>query len=414
MDARYVHLSSDASDDQLRLSPVLAETVARWSADRESSAVVIRHQRPYILLGPKDRRLPRLSEAVAWLNSLGYPVFMRIGGGSAVLLDEECLSFAVSQPCRDFTVWADNFRSMAQGVIDGLQSIGIDAGFGRASGSYCEGPYDLVADGKKIAGIAQAIRGGFALVSGMLLIRQDPVRTTALLQEFYERAGSTLILDPNAVTALARLRGMARLDVEQVEAALKAGFSLHYRLNDQPLTPKELELAQQLMTERQLTEAIEPAVAAAWRAGHEAVEAPPDGAGATKAAAELARVLADEVVGAIEGRITEGIASLEASGTVGDDSLGELVGIAYRDWKGARVDAAAVDVALRAYAAGSLAGATASGARVRWVLETSQPCADCDDNALSEPLEPGEAFPTGQVQPPLHEGCRCVLVAVPG
>lgn len=250
-DARFIHLSASSPPDQLRLSPVLAETVARWSADRAESAVVIRHQKPYVLLGPKDRRLPHLSDAVAWLNDKGYPVFMRIGGGSAVLLDEECLSFAVTKPCRDFTVWESNFKSMAEGVIDGLRGIGIEASFGRAVGSYCEGPYDLVAEGRKIAGIAQAIRGGFALVSGMLLIRQDPVSTTALLQAFYERAGSDLVLDPHAVTALHRLPHMADLTTERVEQALVDGFSQHYHLCPEPLSPEELALARSLFEERQ-------------------------------------------------------------------------------------------------------------------------------------------------------------------
>ncbi|PSR24054.1 MAG: ligase [Sulfobacillus acidophilus] len=253
VEARFVQLSRTAPPSQLRLSPVLAETIARWSADRQSSAVVVRHQNPYVLLGPKDRRLPHLSDAVRWLNRRGYPVFMRIGGGSAVVLDEQCLSFAVSQPCRDFTIWEANFRRLAQGVIDGLMDLGIASGFGRAVGSYCEGPYDLVANGRKIAGIAQAIRGGFALVSGMLLIRQDPVATTALLQEFYQRAGSDLVLDPNAVTALTRLPGMSTLTIESVETALRDGFSQHFRLQQQPLTPEELALAEQLLSERRLT-----------------------------------------------------------------------------------------------------------------------------------------------------------------
>ncbi len=253
MDARFVHVSRQAPSEILRLSPVLAETVARWSADRQSAAVVIRHQRPYILLGPKDRRLPHLNSAVRWLNDQGYPVFMRIGGGSAVLLDEQCLSFAVSQPCHDFTVWEANFRSMSQGVIDGLRGLGINCDFGRAVGSYCEGPYDLVSDGRKIAGIAQAIRGGFALVSGMLLIRQDPLATTRLLQQFYSRAGSDLILDPNAVTALTRLPQMSELTVEQVEEGLYRGFAQHFTLHSQELSPEEVALAQQLMRKRQLT-----------------------------------------------------------------------------------------------------------------------------------------------------------------
>lgn len=253
MDTRFVHLSRHAPAELLKLSPVVAETVARWSAARESCAVVIRHQRPYVLLGPKDRRLPALAEAVQWLNQQHYPVFMRIGGGSAVLLDDACLSFAISQPCSDFTVWEANFKSMAQGVIDGLRGIGIPAEFGRAVGSYCEGPYDLVADGRKIAGIAQAIRGGFALVSGMLLVHQDPLATTRLLQEFYLRAGSDLLLDPNAVTALDRLPRQSDLTVEAVEEALRVGFSQHYHLIDAPLTAQEILLAEQLLTERMLT-----------------------------------------------------------------------------------------------------------------------------------------------------------------
>lgn len=249
--ARYIHIGADAPAKNIRLSPVLAEIAARWSATQEATAVVIRHQMPYILLGPKDRRLPRLDSAVQWLKAQGYPVFMRIGGGSAVLLDRECLSFAVSRPCRDFTVWEDNFRSMSLGVIDGLSSIGIRCTFGRAKGSYCEGPFDLVVDGQKIAGIAQAIRGGFALVSGMLLIRQDPLATTALLQEFYRRAGSSLVLDAQAVTALSRLSGCQDLEMSDVESALAYGFSRHYDLNPLALSDEEYQMGEALLRERQ-------------------------------------------------------------------------------------------------------------------------------------------------------------------
>jgi hypothetical protein len=39
-----------------------------------------------------------------------------------------------------------------------------------------------------------------------------------------------------------------------------------------------------------------------------------------------------------------------------------------------------------------------------------QPCADAEDNALAGALPCGEAFPTGDVLPPAHPGCRCILV----
>ncbi|AEW06026.1 biotin/lipoate A/B protein ligase [Sulfobacillus acidophilus DSM 10332] len=244
--ARLVQLSREAPPEQLRLSPVLAETVARSTAASGEPAVIIRHQPAYVLLGPKDRRLPRLYEAVQWLESLGYPVLMRLGGGSAVLLDGHCLSFGVTRPCRDFTQWEKNFREMAWGAILGLRQLGIPADFGRAEGSYCEGPFDLVANGQKIAGIAQTIRGGYALVSGMVLWDQDPVATTALIQEFYERAGSDLRLRPEAVTALVRLPGQSQLTLESLEARLIQGFRELYDLVDHPLEPAEWALAESL------------------------------------------------------------------------------------------------------------------------------------------------------------------------
>jgi hypothetical protein len=51
---------------------------------------------------------------------------------------------------------------------------------------------------------------------------------------------------------------------------------------------------------------------------------------------------------------------------------------------------------------------------VRWVVDDIDgPCPDCDDNALAGPTPLGQPFPTGQVAPPAHPGCRCVLAPSP-
>lgn len=249
---KAVRLVEFNDQEALALSPVLPEVVAKTAADRDEWVVIVRRQDPYVLLGPKDQRLPHLSDAVAWLESLGYPVFVRIGGGSAVMLDATCLSFGVARPCRDLTIWEKNFRELSEGTLRGLKRLGIPAEFGRAVGSYCEGPFDLVGDGKKIAGIAQAIRQGFSLVSGMVLVHQDPLQTTALLQEFYERAGSNLRLDPGAVTALNQFPGQSTVTVDAVQEALVAGHQEIYDLYPEPLTPSEWESANTLYHTRQL------------------------------------------------------------------------------------------------------------------------------------------------------------------
>ena len=51
-------------------------------------------------------------------------------------------------------------------------------------------------------------------------------------------------------------------------------------------------------------------------------------------------------------------------------------------------------------------------ARLQWLVDDDGHCPDCDDNALAGPTAKGETFPTGQLHPPAHPGCRCLLVPV--
>jgi hypothetical protein len=49
------------------------------------------------------------------------------------------------------------------------------------------------------------------------------------------------------------------------------------------------------------------------------------------------------------------------------------------------------------------------GTPLRWLVDDEGPCPDCEDNALAGPTPRGERFPTGQLHPPAHLGCRCLL-----
>ena len=54
--------------------------------------------------------------------------------------------------------------------------------------------------------------------------------------------------------------------------------------------------------------------------------------------------------------------------------------------------------------------AAGSGTPWRWVVDHGGlPCADGEDNALAGEIACGEPFPTGDVTPPAHPGCRCIL-----
>lgn len=157
-----------------------------------------------------------------------------------------------------------------------------------------------------------------------------------------------------------------------------------------------------------LAEATAGWLADAWRLGYSWLddqEAKPDDV--TAAGQRVASELAVDVTGLLRHRLTEALSSL------GDLSEGaaEAAGASYREWRGSRVERAAADFATRAFSDGAIAGGT--GKPVRWVVDDEgQPCPDCDDNALAGTVTAGEEFPTGQVHPPVHPGCRCLLVAI--
>jgi len=144
---------------------------------------------------------------------------------------------------------------------------------------------------------------------------------------------------------------------------------------------------------------MEAARAGATFAGGKADEAPP--------VDDVAATLASDIVAPLRRRLEGEGPSVEE----GDESaLVELVGAAFREWKGARTERLAGDQTLFAFARASLA-AVPEGTVLRWVVDDGMAqCPDCDDNALAGPVPSREAFPTGHPHPPAHAGCRCLLV----
>jgi hypothetical protein len=87
----------------------------------------------------------------------------------------------------------------------------------------------------------------------------------------------------------------------------------------------------------------------------------------------------------------------------------DMVGAAYREWRGERIEGLAGDHALYAFSIGVLAGA-GPDVPVRWTPGADGAlCADCEDNSLAEDVVSGGNFPTGHAAPPAHPGCRCVV-----
>lgn len=93
-----------------------------------------------------------------------------------------------------------------------------------------------------------------------------------------------------------------------------------------------------------------------------------------------------------------------------DTDVAGRIGVAYREWKGDRIERLAGDAVVAAWSQARFAEVP-DGAALRWIVDDEGgPCPDCDDNALAGPTPKGDEFPTGQQHPPAHAGCRCLVV----
>jgi cell division septum initiation protein DivIVA len=118
-----------------------------------------------------------------------------------------------------------------------------------------------------------------------------------------------------------------------------------------------------------------------------------------------------DVVGAFVVPLRQRVdAVLAERGADAVDVLAAALASVYRETRSQRIESLTTDVLSAAHAEATWRAAPA-GSALRWIAEDADgPCPDCDDNALAGPVARGQAFPTGQLHPPAHRGCRCLLV----
>ena len=137
----------------------------------------------------------------------------------------------------------------------------------------------------------------------------------------------------------------------------------------------------------------------------------------------VARIDADVVEGGLEVRVADLLElrrahlarALESAESDGVElaEMADHVRAAYREWRTRSVPDLAGDLATAGFALGEQAAA-GDGTSWCWMVDNGGlPCSDAEDNALAGPTPCGSAFPTGDIVPPAHPGCRCILVPAP-
>ncbi|MFA5774042.1 MAG: DivIVA domain-containing protein [Ilumatobacteraceae bacterium] len=119
----------------------------------------------------------------------------------------------------------------------------------------------------------------------------------------------------------------------------------------------------------------------------------------------LAKSVEDNIVRPLRDRIQRCVVQSDGN----RDEMSSLVRSAYREWKIQRIDTQIPDLACLAYSRGAYL-VLDTGTPVCWMVDPNGPaCADAEDNALAGATPLGTEFPTGNLHPTAHAGCRCLV-----
>lgn len=167
-------------------------------------------------------------------------------------------------------------------------------------------------------------------------------------------------------------------------------------------------LPSQEVQEARYSTLADPVLAQAAAAGSELVSGIGGRGGSLSSLADLASELAAEIVGPLRERLERCFAESD-----GDrDEVAQRIRSCYREWKAQRVEPAASHAMVAACNRGAF-DRLPKKTMVRWVVSDGAVASpDCDDNALAGDLAKGDKFPTGHVNAPIHDNCRCFVAPV--
>lgn len=207
------------------------------------------------------------------LKRRGIGFVRRPTGGRAVLHDDELTySMIVSESYPGMpTSVTEAYRVLSEGLVQGFRLLGLNAEmaqlateedklkYAAASSAACfDSPswYELVVEGRKVAGSAQTRQKSVILQHGSILLDMDVDLLFELLQfpseRVRERLKQSFTGKAVAINELCRALNRPPVTLAQAEEAFRQGIAqgLGIELEEAQLTPYEEQLARQLVEEK--------------------------------------------------------------------------------------------------------------------------------------------------------------------
>ncbi len=193
LDERELHAPGEGVLREMEVAAKVARTgratFRLWRGDR--ALVVTR----------RETRLPRFPEARGRLEEEGWPVVVRDSGGTTVPHFPGALQVSLFLPRRGTRGMGveDVYHLLCEPVRAALRALSLQTYYGEVPGSFCDGRFNLVSAGRKVAGTAQRWKGGvpgsrgedgFVLGHMALFVQGELAEGTEAVNRLLRLAGS--------------------------------------------------------------------------------------------------------------------------------------------------------------------------------------------------------------------------------
>lgn len=166
----------------------------------------------------------------------------RITGGGSVYHDAEGeITYSVIADLNFIPLdLQESYRFICRGIVEALHILGLEAEFVPIN--------DVVVNGRKISGSAQARRGDAVLQHGTLMYNTNLDLLEKILKVSKEKLMDRGVLSIRDRVTTVSLELHREVNKEEVLEALKKGFAraLHVNFREEDLTKEELSLAKEL------------------------------------------------------------------------------------------------------------------------------------------------------------------------
>jgi len=184
-----------------------------WTADTGLAGVRVWQPHRQVAFGRRDTRAADYQEARAAGSERGFEPTERRVGGRAVAYTGRTLAIAHTVAIDDVREGlCDRYKTTSGTLLDVLDELGADVTRGEPADAYCPGSHSISSTDEagdpvaKLAGIAQRVQSGAALVAACLSVcQQDVEELQAVLGPVYQSVG--VAFEPETVGSVAAAGG---------------------------------------------------------------------------------------------------------------------------------------------------------------------------------------------------------------